>query len=66
MFLPWSVCHDQRQYRCVFSWTGSGLKIGSAGVGTGVGWVVGVRRGWDTTTTLVRRGLDTLLKSGTD
>ena len=33
--------------RCVFSWTGSGLKIGSAGVGTGVGWVVGVRRGWD-------------------
>ena len=53
--------------RCVFSWTGSGLKIGSAGVGTGVGWVVGVRRGWDdhyssqegvgTTTTLVRRRL---------
>ena len=33
--------------RCVFSWTGSGLKIGSGGVGTGVGWVVGVRRGWD-------------------
>ena len=33
--------------RCVFSWTGSGLKIGSAGVATGVGWVVGVRRGWD-------------------
>ena len=47
LFLPWSVCHDHRQYRCFFSWTWSELKIGSAGVGTGVGRVVGVRRGWD-------------------